>query len=59
MLLREIPNSPANFQDDTRLRRFNGVFTFSIPPLVRIILGRPGDLDKLIEQLSRIRLHHR
>ena len=59
MLLREIPNSRANFRDDTNLHRFNGVFIFSIAPLVRIILGQPDGLDKLIEPLSRVRLHHR
>ena len=35
------------------------LFTFSIALLVRVILGRPNDLDKLIEPFSRIGLEHR
>ena len=42
----------TSFRDASKLCRFN-VFTFSIDPLVRIILGRADGLDKLIEPLSR------
>ena len=57
-LLREIPNSPANFREDSGFCRFNRLLIFWIAAFVRIVLEHPRGLSKSMVPTSRILLQH-
>ena len=58
ILVREIFSWTANFRLATFFFRFKWSFTFSIDSLVRMIGEQLGNVDSLIEPISRIILQH-